>query len=102
VERLVRLAAYIQPGGVTRQVCARIPARIAHIETAEEGHAIVDDRKLLVQAPAHAGVARELEVQARVRLELELQALQPLALQRVDERVVPGQNEHLQPGRALA
>ena len=45
---------------------------------------------------------QELEVHPLVRLKVEFELLQPLALQRVHHGIVPRRNEYLELGRALA
>src|SRR4051812_6025691 len=79
----------------------RVPAAARQVEAADEGDAVVDDDHLLVMAGAHRMLVVEPEREPAMRFQVELVDGQPLALERVQHRVVPAEHITVQvtPGR---
>ena len=74
----------------------RIPAGMREIEAADERDGIVDDDDLLVVRRADRMLAVEPELEPAVRLPVELEHGQPLALERIHHREIPRQRVRAQ------
>ena len=88
----VRSAVVVIALGVRRVVIPVIPAARANIRTPDEGGVTVDDDEFLMMAGAQRVAVVKAELQPGVRRPVENILLPPLALERVDQTEIPGQD----------
>ena len=98
VERPIGLAGRIEPMRIVDPVLAGIPAADRQIEPAGECERIVDHDDLLVLRGAGRHRIVETEAHARRRIPAERERRERLALQRIEHRIVPGEQVHGQLG----
>src|SRR6185437_1128781 len=99
--RIAAQLATLEAAHIVRPMLGRVPTGAGQIDAAAEGHGPVDDDDFLMQSRTHRAAIVVAKVYAPVRVPAELVNRGRLAASRKHQRVVPGQDVHLERAAAL-